>query len=189
MKRVFNVLLFCLVAAPLAVPVLAQAPTTPAQVAEAGAKVAFLNFALVLESTEESKLEISKVRSFIDTRNKEYETRANELKTLQEQFTAQQASLNASTAAEMQREIQNKDRELRRLGEDVQAEIQTQRDGLFSQLTAKMQPVIAEYAQQNRLAAIFFLDQMQGWFNPTMDISQEIIRRYNERYPVAPSSP
>ena len=189
MKRVFNVLLLCLVAASLAVPAVAQTPATPAQVAAAGAKIAFLNFSLVLESTEESKLEISKVRSFIDARNQEYETKANELQTLQEQFAAQQASLNASTAAEMQREIQNRDRELRRLGEDVQAEIQTQRDGLFGALTGKMQPVIAEYAQQNGLAAIFFLDQMQGWFNPTMDISQEVIRRYNERYPVAASSP
>lgn len=197
MKRLFSLLVISLVALPLGLVAqtpatqtpATQTPATPEAVTQSGAKLAFLNFSMVLESTEEAKVEISKVRTYIDGRNKEYESKAQELKTLQDQFAAQQASLNAATAAEMQREIQTKQRDLQRLGEDVQSEIESRRNDLFGQLTGKMQPIIAEYAQENGLTAVFFVDQLQGWFNPSLDISQEIIRRYNERYPVASSSP
>lgn len=149
-----------------------------------GAKIAFLNFSLVLEGTEEAKLEISRVRSFMDEKQSAFDTQTQELEQLRQQFAAQERTLNAQTRAEMQSSIADKETELRRFQEDTQREINKRRDGLFARLSNKIQPVMAEYAQKNGLAAILFVDQLQGYFNPELDITQEIIRLYNEQNPV-----
>ncbi len=171
----------------LAAPLLAQTGVAPAA-GEATQKFAFVNFALVLEGTEEAKLEISNVRSFIDGKSKEFEAQTAELEKLKQQFAQQENSLNPQTRNEMQATIQEKEKNLRRYQEDTQLEINKKRDALFARLTGKVQPILGEYAQQKNLSAIFFLDSLQGYFDPGLDITQEVIRLYNERYPVqAPS--
>ncbi|MFQ5739115.1 MAG: OmpH family outer membrane protein [Acidobacteriota bacterium] len=182
----------------LAVPLRAQDPagqTAPnlsdqgVKTAQAqGLKIAFLNFSQILEGTEESKVEISKVRTFMDQKQSAYDQQASELQKLKDQFAAQERTLNSETRIEMQRTIQEKDRGLRRFQEDTQSEINSKRDELFGRLSKKIRTILSEYAQQHSYSAIFFVDQLQGYFNPAMDVTQEIIRIYNERYPVGATS-
>jgi Skp family chaperone for outer membrane proteins len=165
-----------------------QEPTaraaTPENLQGASLKIAFLNFAQVLEGTEEAKIEISGVRSFMDEKQRAFDQQSQELEQLRQQFAAQERTLNAQTRAEMQTTIGEKDRNLRRFQEDTQLEINKRRDALFARLSSKVQPILNEYAQQRGIAAIFFLDQLQGYFNPSLDVTQEFIQIYNERYPV-----
>jgi len=172
---------------PITAPVFGQA----AEAAQAaGLKIRFINFSVVLEGTEEAKVEISKVRTFIDEKAKSYDANASELEKLKQQFQQQGPSLNPQTAAEMQRSIAEKEKNLRRFQEDTQAEINTKRDALFQRLTAKIQPILGEYAQQHQISAIFFLDTIQGYFDPSLDVTQEIIRLYNEKISTAaPATP
>ncbi len=184
MKTVFRsaAMLAALALFPAASPVFGQAAEA-AQAAAAGLKIRFINFSVVLEGTEEAKLEISNVRSFIDEKAKAYDAKASELEKLKQQFAQQGPSLNAQTSQEMQRTITEQDKNLRRFQEDTQAEINTKRDALFQRLTGKIQPILGEYAQQHQISAIFFLDTIQGYFDPSLDVTQEIIRLYNEKNP------
>jgi outer membrane protein len=163
-------------------PATPQAIGTPAQLA---AKIAFMNFSMVLEGTEEAQVEISNVRSFMDQKQAGFDSQSRELEQLRQQFTAQERTLNVQTRAEMQASINEKQRQLQRFQEDTQLEINKMRDGLFARLSTKIQPLIDEYAREKGIAAIFFLDQIQGYFNPALDVTQEIIRIYNDRFPVA----
>lgn len=161
----------------------AQQPGIPTNDAS-GKKIGFLQFAIVLEGTEEAKIEIAKVRNFVDQRQQEYDTKKNELEELKRQFIEQERSLNEETKLEMQRTIQENETNLRRLQEDIQREIENRRNALFTRLSGKVQGVLAEFAQEGNYGAILFVDQLQGYFDPGLDVTQEIIRRYNERYPV-----
>ncbi len=150
-----------------------------------GVKIAVVNFAQVLEGTDEAQKEIGNVRTFIDDKQREHDTQAAELEQLKTQYTQQQRTLNEETRAEMELTITDKETKLRRFQEDTQREIDVRRNALFKRLTDKLQPVINEYAMKAGYQAIFFLDQVQGYFSPSLNVTQEIIRAYNERYPVA----
>lgn len=156
-----------------------------------GWKIGFVNTLEVLYGTEEGKQEIAKVEQFIQEKQQIFDTRSAELQKLQEQFANQQRTLNAETRSEMQRQIEEKDRELKRFQEDTQLDINRRRDELLNRMSEKIRVVIEEFAQKNGFGAVFLRDQTQPYVNPELDITQEIIRIYNEKHPVAapPSSP
>jgi len=60
----------------------------------------------------------------------------------------------------------------------------TRRDDLLGRVGEKIQGIINEYAQKQNFGAIFLRSEAQVYVAPSLDFTQEIIRVYNERYPV-----
>ncbi len=151
-------------------------------------KIGFVDSLAVLYGTQEGQQEIARVEQFIVEMQKEYDVRVEELGKQQQQFQAQQRTLNAQTQAEMQRKLENEDRALRRFQEDSQAEISARRDDLLGKVGEKIQGIIDEYAQKQNFGAIFLRSEAQVYVALSLDFTQEIIRLYNERYPVSEES-
>ncbi len=151
-------------------------------------KIGFVDSLAVLYGTQEGQQEIARVEQFIQEMQKEYDARLEELGKQQQQFQAQQRTLNAQTQAEMQRKLENEDRALRRFQEDSQAEISARRDDLLGKVGEKIQGIIDEYAQKQNFGAIFLRSEAQVYVALSLDFTQEIIRLYNERYPVSEGS-
>ncbi len=147
-------------------------------------KIGFVDSLAVLYGTQEGQQEIARVEQFIEERQKDYDTRVEELGKQQQQFQAQQRTLNPQTQAEMQRKMENEERALRRFQEDIQVEMNTRRDDLLGRVGEKIQGIINEYAQKQNFGAIFLRSEAQVYVAPSLDFTQEIIRVYNERYPV-----
>ena len=166
----------------------AAAPTTT-PVATGPSKVMFINFSLVMSGTEAAKQEFGRISSWVDEQNQENETRTQDLQNRQQQYQEQERALNPQTAAEMQREIAKMERDLKRYREDTASEIETRRNMAFGRLGQKIQTVLGEAAQQNGYTAILYMDSLAqnglaGYFDPAYDITQDIISRYNVKYPV-----
>ena len=151
-------------------------------------KIGFVNSLGVLYGTQEGQQEIASVEQFIEEKQKEYDSRLEELGRQQQQFQAQQRTLNPQIQAEMQRKIEDDNRALRRFQEDSQAEISTRRDGVLGKVGEKVQAIINEYALEHKFGAIFMRSEAQVYVAPSLDFTQEIIRLYNERYPVSGGS-
>lgn len=164
----------------LAVPV--QEASPPAL------RIAFVNTLLVLQGTEEGKQEIAKVEAFIAEKQQEFNARREELDKLRAQFNDQAPNLNAQTRVDMQAEIDEKDRKLKRMQEDIQLEINRKRDQLLGKMSEKIQAVIAEYAAQNQLGAVFLRDPSQPYVDASLDITSQVITAYNAKHPVTSSS-
>jgi len=147
-------------------------------------KIGFVDSLAVLYGTQEGQQEIARVEQFFEERQKDYDTRVEELGKQQQQFQAQQRTLNPQTQAEMQRKMENEERALRRFQEDIQVEMNTRRDDLLGRVGEKIQGIINEYAQKQNFGAIFLRSEAQVYVAPSLDFTQEIIRVYNERYPV-----
>ncbi len=165
------------------------APTTT-PVATGPSKIMFVNFSLVMSGTEEAKQEFARISTFVDAQNQENETRTQDLQNRQQQYQEQERALNPQTAAEMQREIAKKERDLQRYREDTASEIEAQRNMTFGTLGQKIQTVLGEAAQQIGYTAVLYVDSLAqnglgGYFDPANDITQDIISRYNAKYPVA----
>ena len=95
-------------------------------------KIAFVNSLEILQGCAEGKVEIAKIDTFAQAKEKELQTISAEMNTLQTNFQSQASTLNPATAAEMQATIQEKEKQLRRLTEDAEADLEAKRAELFS---------------------------------------------------------
>ena len=148
-------------------------------------KIGFVNTLEVLYGTDEGKIELEKLNQFGTQKQNELAAEGSTLQKLQEQYAAQQTSLNALTRAEMEREIQDRDLSLKRLQEDIQLEFNELQNELLERMSGKIQEIINEYAPQNGLGVIFLRNEAQTFVDGSLDVSEDIVRIDNERYPVA----
>ena len=160
------------------VSVWAQAPV------EIEAKLGFVSGLDVLYGTQSGQQEIAIVQTFMEEKQKEYDAQRMALEQLRERFDTQQLTLNAQTRAQMQRDIEVDDRELTRFQEDTQVEITRRRDEIFAAEDGKIQNLITDYAQENGFSVIFLRNETQIYVEPSLDITPDIIRIYDERFPV-----
>lgn len=154
-------------------------------------RIAFVNTSAILQGTGEGRRELSSLEEFINERQRSLETETNELEELRRQYDSQFRMLNPDTASEMRRTITEKERRLQRSQEDIELDINRRRNELLTKMSDKIQAVIAEYAQQNGFGAVFMESPSLPYYSPALDITEEIIRVYDEKYPVpgAPGTP
>ena len=146
-------------------------------------KVGFVNTLEVLYATEEGKRELEQLNQFASQKQQEIATQSSELQRLQEQYLTQQATLNSAARAESERTIADKERGLQRLQEDIELEYNQRRDQLLARASEKIQVIIDEYAKLNGFGVIFLRNESQTYVDLSLDITQEVIQIYNERYP------
>ena len=173
-----------LLAAPAQSP---AAQPASANAGQAGTKIAFVNTSAILQGTAEGRTELAKLQEYIDTRQKAIDDEQSKLDELQKQYASQSRMLNPDTAAEMQQTITDKDRSLRRMREDNDMEVNRRRTELLAKMSQKIQTVIAEYAESNGLGAVFLDSPTMPYFAPNLDITEQIIQRYDQKHP-APAS-
>ena len=150
----------------------------------AESKVGFVSGLEILYGTQTGQKQIAEVQVFMEEKQKEYDVRRLELEQLRERFETQQLTLNAQTRSNMQRDIEEDDRELKRFQEDTQVEITRRRDEIFAGENVKLQSVLNEYAEENGFSVIFIRNETQIYVDPSIDVTQDIILVYDERYPV-----
>ncbi len=151
-------------------------------------KIGFVNTLEVLYATEEGKRELEQLNQFASQKQQEIGTQSSDLQKLRDQYLTQQATLNASTRAQSERTIADKERDLQRLQEDIELEYNQRRDEMLAQASEKIQVIINEYAKLNGFGVVFLRNEGQTYVNLSLDITQEVIRIYNERYPAVGQS-
>ncbi|UCF36777.1 MAG: OmpH family outer membrane protein [Acidobacteriota bacterium] len=151
--------------------------------AQGGAKIGFVNSQEVLYGTNEGKEGLERLDQFMASKRTEFEARNKELSDLQSDFQTKQRTLNSDALMTMERNIQVKQRELQRFEEDTQADFNQRQNAMLQGMSAKVQAVIEEFAQQNSYVAIFMRDNTQAYVSPALDVTQQIIVIYNEKHP------
>ena len=145
-------------------------------------KIGFVNSQQVLYGTEEGKAGMAELEKYMNEQRTAFEAKSTELNKMQEEFLAQQRTMNADAVASAEREIQQKEVELRRFREDAQADFNARQNQVFQKINEKLQTVIQEYAQSNSYSAIFVRDQNQIYVSQALDVTEKIIEIYNQRY-------
>ncbi len=188
MRRVakFVSLLGVLIAITLVVLVFGQ--SNQATGSAMGTKLGIVDTRILLEQTEEGKRELAKLNQLVQERQKEYETKTAELQELNDQFTQQARTLNAESRSEMQRVIEERQLSLKRFQEDAQMETQKNEQEMLARIGSKVKTVLADYAQSNGYDLILQRDASQVFVSPALEITQDIVNLYNERYSVTESA-
>jgi outer membrane protein len=193
----------------LAIPVLflaaagvasAQAqPPTPVVVAPgesapapAPVKVATIFAQNAIVSTQEGQKASAALNTKFGPKRDEFNRKQTELQALRDQLKKGQASMSADTRNSLTQTIDAKSREAQRLGEDSQAALEAEEAAMMQQLGDKLMAVVRDYAARNGYALVIDVSLPNGpviWASPTIDITNEIVRLYDQAHPAAATPP
>ncbi len=108
--------------------------------------------------------------------------RENEIKKLEKDLVS--PALNAETRERKSVELQTKKINLKRFAEDSRKEWQAQWTKEMRELTNEIMPIIEKIGKSKNYTIIFDI-QSSGisYFDKTIDITNEVIRNYDAKYP------
>lgn len=160
-------------------------------------KIGVINVRQAIVTTAEGKQASAELQTQFAARQKELETLNNQINDLRNQLQANQTTWSdeqkGRATAQGQRLTQQLDRKNNELQEDVNA---AQAD-VVDKIGRKMMDVLDRYARENSMVAVFDSSAQNSpilFASTNIDITQEIIKLYDQAYPVkgataAPAKP
>jgi outer membrane protein len=117
-----------------------------------------------------------------------YKPQQDELEKLQRDLADIQAKLQdpktpPAAAVDLQAEGQRKQREAKRIQEDVQADAEKDRNDILQRATQRMTDVVKKLADEKGLDVVVDSANIV-FFKPALEITEESIAAYDKTYPV-----
>jgi len=166
MKKLFSIALLALAGAVLA---------------SAQAKIGIVNSQKALLDTED----IKKAQKDLETKYKPRQDQMAKLdKELQDiQAQLQSGRLNELGQQELNAQGQRKQRELQRLQQDLQSDVESERNDILQRAGTRMQEVIKKVADEKGLDVVLDASSTH-YFKAPLDITADVVAAYNKTYPV-----
>ena len=164
----------------------AESQAAPAAGSFPAAKIAWMNLEQVIFTTDEGKSRFTEVQAFVDEKNKENDKLRAEMEKLRSQLQVQGSKLTDEARADLETQIDDKETSIKRFQEDTQKEIEGRRLRVTNYIGKRMQAVLEKLAKDKGIHAIlFFNSSRDAWVDGSLNISDEIVKYYNQMYPVA----
>ena len=161
------------------IPVLAALAVWMAAPAVGQTKVALVDFQQALLATADMRQKAADLEAKFKPRQEELDTLAGELQQIQSQLQ----TATGANAQTLQADGQRKQREAQRLSEDLQSEIDFERNGILQKGAAQMRDVLQQLRESkgvdlivDRASALAFAD--------ALDITSEATAAYDAAHPV-----
>ncbi len=183
--------LTALAAAGLIGAVAANAQGAPATAAPATAKVGVLNVQAAIASTAEGKQASAELQSKFAPRQTELEAMNKQINDLRQRLQAGQNTLSQDEQARLQRQGEALAKQAQRKQEDYNEDVQAELGDVREKIGRKMLDVLDRYARENGYSAIFDTSsqaQVIIYASNQSDVTQDIIRLYDQAYPVKASA-
>ena len=171
---------------------------SPAPTSSTG-KIGILNIQAAIANTAEGKKALSDLEKKYQPKRQELQKMQQDITGLEDQLQRQQATLSEAEQARLNRQIQEKRKILTRTQEDAQADLSADREDVLGRINQKMGRLIQDFAEQNGYSVI--MDLVAPVFSTSgqigdaqvpvyyaaagVDVTQEIIKRYDAANPVA----
>lgn len=146
----------------------------------APAKVAIVNVQKAVVDTQEIKKAQAEMEAKFKPRQDAITNLQNELQSLQQQMNA--PNVTPERQAQIQAEGQDKQKTLKRMTDDLQSDVDQQRQDVLGHAGRQMQEVLKTLAQQRGLDVIIDVSTTL-YFKPSLDITAEATAAYDKAYP------
>jgi outer membrane protein len=162
--------------------VLALALAAPA--ARAEVKIGFVDMQRAIKEVEEGKVAGAALKREFDEKQKQLNQKTEELKRLQDDFQKQAQIMTPEAKASRGAEIERKMMETQEFYVKLQQDLSGKEREALGPLADKMSGVVRELAESDSFTAI--LDRGAGviYMAAALDLTNELIRKYNARFPV-----
>jgi outer membrane protein len=181
----------------LAVSALAVLLTTPAIWAQssgapgAPSKVGVINVQVAITSTAEGKQAAAELQSKFAPRQTDLDNMRKQLDDLQTRLRTGQTTLSDDEKARLAREGDVLTRTYQRKQQEAQDDFNDEQQDVVNRIGRKMMAILDKYSKENGYAVIFDTSAQQTpvvYAANQIDVTQEIIRLYDQGYPVKGSA-
>lgn len=135
----------------------------------------------VLETAEIKKASVEMETKY-KPRQQEMEKLQRDLQAIQQQLQTNEGKLTAAAQSELTGQGQRKQRELQRLNDDLQADVNAERNEILTQSSRKMQEVVRKLADEKGLDLVVDVTSTV-FFKPALDLTSDAIAAYDKAYP------
>jgi outer membrane protein len=145
-----------------------------------------------IASTQEGQKATAALTAKYAPKKEEFDRRQAELLALRDQLKKSAPTATEDARNRLNQQIDAKSREVKRLGEDSQAALEQEEGAMLQELGDKLLAVVREYAARNGFAVVFDVSAPNGpvlWASPAVDITNEIVKLYDQAHPAAPPAP
>lgn len=168
-------------------------PAAWSQSAAAGAALKFgvINVQAAVQSTAEGKLAGAELQSQFAPRQTELQNMQKQIADDETRLRTGQATLSDDEKARLSREYDTLNRSFQRKTQDAQDDFNNAQQDVLSRIGRKLIEVIDKYSKENGFGLILDTSSQQTpvmFASNTIDITQEIVRLYDQSYPVKASS-
>jgi len=155
-----------------------------AKAGSAQAKVAVINLQrAVLESEEIQKVSAAMEAKY-KPRQQELEKLQRDLQAIQQQLQAGAGKLTPQAEADLTAQGQRKQRDMQRMSDDLQADVNAERNDILGKSTQKMAEVVRKLAEEKGYDVVVDVSNTV-YFKPALEITAEALAAFNKAYPAA----
>jgi len=150
----------------------------------APARVAVINLQqAVLESAEIQKAQAAMEAKY-KPRQQDLEKAQKELQGIQQQLQAGAGKLTAQGEADLTAQGQKKQREIQRMTDDLQADVNSDRNEILGTSSRKMAEIVKKLAEEKGYDVVVDVSTTI-YYKAALDITAEALAAYNKAYPAA----
>ena len=178
-------------AALLAGAVLFATAGAHAQAAAAGSattsKTGVINIRQAIATTGEGKQASSELQSQFSARQNELEGLNKQINDIRQRLDTGAGKLSQEEATRLQRQGELMARQLQRKQDEYQEDVNAAQADVFDRIGRKMVDVLDRYARENGIVVVLDSSAQNTpvlFVSPNIDITQEIVRLYDNAYPV-----
>src|ERR1700677_3035349 len=172
--------------------ILAAALLTPAAWAQAPAlKFGVINVQAAVQSTGEGKQAGAELQAQFAPRQAELQNMQKQIADDEARLRAGQTTLSDDEKARLAREYDNLNRSFQRKTQDAQDDFNQAQQDVINRIGRKLIEIIDKYSKENGYGLILDTSSQQTpvmWAANQIDITQDIVRLYDQSYPVKSSS-
>jgi outer membrane protein len=161
--------------------------TVPA-FAQTGANIAVIDVQKVVSNSEVGKKALAEVKTLKDKKQAEIDQRQNSLQAMQDKLEKEKDILSPDAQEKRRNEIQKAFTDLKRFREDSEQEIQGRLAAALKGMEDQVLPIIQKIGNDRGYSLIVSRDQVI-YFNAKADITDEVIRLFNEQAAGAGAQP
>lgn len=170
---------------------MAQANNTSSASSGPATKVAVLDVNAAIVSTAEGKQASAELQSQFAPQQAEMDAKRKKIDDVAKQLSAGSNTLSDEGKAQLQGQIELLQRQLQNRQQEFQDETQAAQAEVVDRIGRKMLDVVDRYGRENNLAVVVNSSgQTMGilYKAPQLDITAEIIKLYDQQYPVKASA-
>lgn len=162
-----------------AAPAPAAAPVVPFP---DGAKVAFIDIQRIIAESKEGQSASNKVKALNDRKVAELNDKNKALQADQQKLQSGAGVLSDSAREDLQRKIERQNTDIERATQDAQKELQDLQQQLQLDFQRKLNPILAEVAQERGLHLVFSAaDAGLAWAHAGLDITADVIKKFDTK--------
>ncbi len=151
--------------------------------AAAQVKIGVINSQKAMLETAELKKAQTEMEAKFKPRQIRADTLQKEIQQLQTQLQGLQGKLTPQAEQEMAIQGQRKQKDLQRLNEDLQADVERERQDILGRSSQRMQEVVTKVAEGKGLDVVIDMSNTV-YVKPALDITKEATDAYDKAYPL-----